>query len=96
MQTLKSSFILIRLLPVIHLCACIMIAGAGLNEWGFMFVADLPFSILIAPLPWYSIPLPWAFGILGTLWWYAFSVLIIKLKLREERKSAAKTPNVIP
>lgn len=88
MPMLKSDFIVIRLLPVIHLCACIAITVARLDGWGFMFVVDLPFSILVAALPWYNVPLPWAFGTLGTLWWYVLSVLIINLKLREQRKSA--------
>ena len=83
---LMSHFRIIYLLPVIHLLACIAITVARVPGWGVMFIVDLPFSIVIAPLPWYNIPLPWAFGTLGTLWWYALSVLIMKLQLREKGK----------
>jgi hypothetical protein len=90
MRILETDFVPIRLLPIIHLCACIVISIAGLEGWGVMFIVDLPFSILIAPLPWYNVPLPWAFGVLGTLWWYFVSVIIIKLKVREQKKSREK------
>ena len=88
MRAAETSFIVIRLLPVAHLCACVAIAIVNSDLWGIMFAVDLPISVLITPLFWYMPPML-AFGILGTLWWYALSVLIIRLKLREERKSKA-------
>jgi len=84
----KSSLLAVRLLPAIHLCACLIIAIAKLDWWWVIFFIDLPFSVLIAPLPWYNVHAALAYGSLGTIWWYIVSVLIIKLSLREGSRSA--------
>jgi hypothetical protein len=74
MPNSKTRFVLVHLLPFLHLCACVVIGLIG-PESGAEYIGhiDLPFTILIAPLVfWSSHPIVW-FAILGTLWWYLLS-----------------------
>ena len=74
MANSKTRFFLVYLLPFLHLCACVVL-GLINAESGAEYIghADLPFTILIAPLVfWSRHPLVW-FAILGTLWWYLLS-----------------------
>jgi hypothetical protein len=92
MPTTKTRFISIRLLPLLHLCACLTIAIVNSDWWGIMFVVDLPISVLITPLFWYIRPML-AFGIVGTVWWYLLSRLIVRLIVRQRRDSSPENAN---
>lgn len=90
----KNKFPLsVYLLPLLHLCACVLITVANIDGWGAMFVVDLPVSLLIAPLPWYSIHPLVAFGILGTLWWYVLSTLFYRYAIRYDRRETQSNTN---
>jgi hypothetical protein len=74
MPSSKTRFVVVHLLPFLHLCTCVVI-GLISPESGAEYIGhiDLPFTILIAPLVfWSSHPIVW-FAILGTLWWYLLS-----------------------
>ena len=70
----RARSFLIYLLPILHLCACLIIAVAGLESgWRYMMFADLPASVLIMAEA-YNFDHPLIlFGIFGTLWWYLLS-----------------------
>ena len=78
-------------LPVLHLCAC-LIVGSGIlgseGSWGWfpMFVVDFPFSIALLPVINGLGPAP-AFVVLGTIWWFVLSRGAVALwsRLRERR-----------
>jgi len=72
----KLSILLVHLMPIIHLCACAIIAiGRFQSGWERMFIADAPFSIVIGVFAWESKhPFVW-FATLGTAWWYFVSWL---------------------
>ena len=85
----RARFVLVHLLPFLHLCACGVIGWMKL-ESGVEYIAhaDMPFTILIAPLVfWSRVPLVW-FAILGTLWWYLLSrgaeLLVDRVKNRSQ------------
>ena len=73
---MKSSFriVLVYLLPVLHLGACLAVSVAQVESGvEIMGRIDLPFTILIAPLVfWSQHPMVWI-AILGTVWWYFLS-----------------------
>ena len=48
----RTRFVLVYLLPFLHLCACITVGLMDLDS-GLQYIgtADLPFSILLAPGP---------------------------------------------
>ncbi len=70
----RTRFLLVHLLPFVHLCACIVLGVLNVESGAEIIGhADFPFTILIAPLVfWSRHPLVW-FAILGTLWWYLLS-----------------------
>jgi hypothetical protein len=74
MTKLKVRSFLIYILPILHLCACLIIAVARLESgWGYMMIVDLPASVLIMAEA-YNFDHPLIlFGIFGTLWWYLLS-----------------------
>ena len=76
----KTRFVLVYLLPFLHLCACLAITLENIESgWQYLILIDFPVSlvgvvmmflydnnqILYHPLLW--------FGTLGTLWWYFLS-----------------------
>ena len=69
--------IFLHVLPVLHLCACLTIALAGIGAgWQYMTKIDAPASVLVIALI-YNFDHPLVlFGIIGTLWWYLLSVAI--------------------
>jgi hypothetical protein len=76
----KTRFVLIYLLPFLHLCVCLTITFAGLESgWHYLIPIDFPVSIVAVAMMfrydnhqiWFH-PLLW-FGTLGTLWWYFLS-----------------------
>jgi hypothetical protein len=74
MSNSKTRFLFVHLLPTLHLCACVVLGLMNI-ESGVEYIgrADLPFTILIAPLVfWSSHPIVW-FAVLGTMWWYLLS-----------------------
>jgi hypothetical protein len=74
MTRLKVRPLLIYLLPILHFCACLIIAIARLESgWEYMMIVDLPASVLIMAEA-YNFDHPFIlFGIFGTLWWYLLS-----------------------
>src|SRR5689334_9645522 len=88
MTTRRATYLVIRLLPILHLCICIAIGVLNVDWFWVIFIADLPASVLIAPLPWYGVPPLLAYGSLGTVWWLGLSVLILRTIGRQERKPA--------
>lgn len=66
-----APFLLLHLAPLMHLCACFVIAlAAPVRGWQFLVPVDFPASIpLIALLYNHDLPLP-VFGTVGTAWWY--------------------------
>ena len=73
-MTRRARFLLVHLLPFLHLCACIIIALARLESgWEYMMFVDGPTSVLIVAESYnWDHPLV-LFGIIGTLWWYLLS-----------------------
>lgn len=61
-------------MPFLHLCVCLVIAVAHLESaWQYLFVIDIPMSVIIVAIS-YSFDHPLVlFGTLGTLWWYLLS-----------------------
>jgi hypothetical protein len=81
MKNSRILFLLIRLLPVFHLCACVLIALVTLRSevafldspWRYLLYGDVPISFVLFGLVWhYGLPLLW-FGTVGTIWWYLLS-----------------------
>jgi hypothetical protein len=74
MPTKRLRFLLIYMLPFLHLCACMIIALARLESgWGYLLFVDAPASILILAESYnWDHPLI-LFGVFGTLWWYLLS-----------------------
>jgi hypothetical protein len=70
----RLRFILVHLLPFLHLCACLTIAFAHLESaWQYMMLIDVPMSVIIVAISYiFDHPLL-LFGTLGTLWWYLLS-----------------------
>ena|SRR2546425_8069205 len=70
----RVRFLLIYLLPSLHLCACLTIALARLESgWQYMMLIDVPMSVIIVAIS-YNFDHPLLlFGSLGTLWWYLLS-----------------------
>jgi hypothetical protein len=68
------------LLPFLHICAVAAITCIGSEEsllngpWKYLVFADFPLSfVLVAPLMFIDVPMPFVigiFGVWGTLWWY--------------------------
>jgi len=90
----RTRSLLVYLLPLVHLCACVVIGLMNL-ESGAEYIghADLPFTILIAPLVfWSSHPIVW-FAILGTLWWY-FVSRVLELLIHRIRARTSRVPTV--
>jgi hypothetical protein len=73
----RIPFLLVYVLPFIHLCACLIVAFARIETgWEQLIKFDFPFSIVLAGLTFrLDHPLIW-FGILGTLWWYLWSWIV--------------------
>jgi hypothetical protein len=95
-QTLYPSnrrlrFILVHLLPFLHLCACLTIALAHLESaWRYMFLIDVPMSVVVGAIS-YNFDHPLLlFGTLGTLWWYLLSRAA---EMFFRRSPARATPN---
>jgi hypothetical protein len=65
---------LVHVLPLLHLCSCLVIASAHLEAaWGYMLWIDAPVSVFVLALA-YSYDRPFLlFGTIGTLWWYLLS-----------------------
>jgi hypothetical protein len=63
----------VYLLPLLHFCACIIIALARIESGiEYMIYVDFPVSVLWLGLGWSHDVLLWC-TILGTLWWYLIS-----------------------
>lgn len=73
-STSRKRFLLVHLLPFVHLCACLTITLAPLESgWQYLIIVDAPASVLIVTLI-YSFDHPLiVFGTVGTLWWYLLS-----------------------
>jgi hypothetical protein len=90
----RKRLFLLNLLPFLHLCACLIIAFAHLEQaWGYLFLVDIPMSAIILAIGYnYDHPLL-LFGVLGTLWWYLLSgaadMLIRRLWARGNHPVAA-------
>jgi hypothetical protein len=74
-MTAKSPrFFLVHLLPFLHLVACFVIAIAGLQRgWQYLWMIDVPASLLAMFLGYYFDHPLILFGIIGTVWWYLLS-----------------------
>jgi hypothetical protein len=85
----RIHFILVHLLPFLHLCACLTIALAHLESaWQYMILIDFPMSVIMIAIS-YNFDHPLLiFGTLGTLWWYLLSrgAEIVFGKLRTEQR----------
>jgi hypothetical protein len=77
-ETLKRQLRWIYLLPIIHLCACFVIALARIGSgWEYLIKIDYPISVfVVSALFSFDHPLI-LFGTVGTLWWYALSWLAV-------------------
>jgi len=73
-MTRSRAFLLVHILPVVHLSSCLVIALAHLDSaWRYMFWIDAPASGFILALAYnHDRPLI-LFGTIGTLWWYLLS-----------------------
>jgi hypothetical protein len=87
------SHALVYLLPLLHLCACVVVAFAHVGRgWEYLGLVDIPASVLIVAIS-YNFDHPLIlFGVFGTLWWYLLirgaeiigtRLLIIARRLRE-------------
>ena len=67
-------FFWVHLPPSLHLLSCLIIALAHWESaWGYLFLIDIPMSVIILTISYdFNHPLI-VFGILGTLWWYLLS-----------------------
>jgi len=65
---------ILPLLPLFHLCACIMIRFASLESGvHYLILVDFPFSLVLVVLGWPRDNFLLWFSTLGTLWWYFLS-----------------------
>jgi hypothetical protein len=82
----------VYLLPVLHLCTCLIIAVWRIESgWENMLVIDFPLSaVVIAIIYNFNHPLL-LFGTLGTLWWYLISRAIEMIYRRTFAKRLSKT-----
>jgi hypothetical protein len=74
---------MVYLLPFVHLCVCLTIAlGHIESAWQYMFVIDIPMSVIIGAISYnYDHPLL-LFGTFGTLWWYLVSRAVEMISTR--------------
>ena len=67
---------LLYVLPLLHICCCIatrMVDG----PWMPVILSELPVGALLLGADWrFDYPLFW-FGVLGTLWWYLISRVLL-------------------
>jgi hypothetical protein len=64
----------VYILPLLHLCACIMIRVADLESGlHYLILVDFPFSFVLVALGWPRDNFLVWFSTLGTLWWYFWS-----------------------
>jgi hypothetical protein len=69
--------LLLYFLPFLHLGACVTIwVGRIDSGWQKLIILDFPFSILLVALVFRDDKPLLYFGTLGTLWWYALSLMI--------------------
>jgi hypothetical protein len=70
----STGHFLVYLLPLLHLCACIIIVLAQVGRgWEYLGLIDFPASVIIAAMDYnFDHPL-FLFGVFGTLWWYLLS-----------------------
>lgn len=92
---------LVHILPLAHLCACVVIAVAHMEAaWGYMFWVDAPASVFILALAYNHIQPFVLFGIIGTLWWYLVSYVIqfvwIRISAVRSRRMQATEASSIP
>lgn len=82
----------VHLLPLLHLCVCVFIGLAHLDRaWGYMFLVDIPMSVIILAISYnFNHPLL-LFGTLGTLWWYLISRAIEMIWVRVFAKRLSRT-----
>jgi hypothetical protein len=69
---------LLLVMPVLHLFFCFAAhsnTGAGGWQWYPMFVIDLPFSVVLLFAS-QIMPEYLAYGVFGTIWWFAIGVFI--------------------
>jgi pilus assembly protein TadC len=88
-SVLKKRTLLIYGLPVLHFCACVVIAFSKLESgWEYMIYVDFPFSVLMVALLFRSIPPLISVGLFGSLWWYLLSryAEILFSRYRQRRK----------
>ncbi len=83
-------------LPALHLLLCIatrtgLLPSEGSWAWFLVFLVDFPFSILLLQLLNVVDPLL-VFGILGTLWWYLVSRLLLYCVKRVRHYFLARRP----
>jgi hypothetical protein len=81
------AYLLLLLLPLLHLGACAVIALAKIESGvHYMIYVDFPFSIVLVALGWRNDNFLFWFATLGTLWWYLLSRMLASLLRR--RKSS--------
>ena len=69
-----SSWIYLVPLPLLHLCACVIIGLAKIESGvHYMIYVDFPFSLVLVALGWRNDNFLFWFATLGTLWWYVLS-----------------------
>jgi hypothetical protein len=79
-------------LPLLHLFSCLFFGVAHVDAaWGYMFLVDIPMSVIILAVA-YNFDHPMIlFGILGTLWWYLLSRAADMVIRRLRAKDAGPT-----
>lgn len=91
----KRRYLLIHLLPVLHVAACLTVALAGIESgWQYMTMIDAPASVLVIALIYdFSHPLV-LFGVIGTIWWYLLSLAAALLwgRLSDAIRTRRKPP----
>jgi hypothetical protein len=82
-RILTQARLWVYLLPFLHLSTCIVIELAHLEAaWGYMFLIDIPMSVIILAISYnFNHPLL-LFGALGTLWWYLLSRAVEMIWIR--------------
>ena len=91
----KRRSLAILVLPSIYLGLCVAV-GIGVvpseGSWGWFlpFLAAFPFSILLLPVM-KVLPPFLAFGIFGTLWWFAISRVIAAVVTRVSARTRRPT-----
>jgi hypothetical protein len=67
------------ILPSIHFGACLAIWFGHIQRgWEYLLFVDFPFSVIMTGLMFRKVNQLISFGILGTLWWYFLSRVIIR------------------